>query len=71
MPRRLEHVEAAKDECKKFAASFDYEVRSKNIVGRVGYNGQTRKLFMSITPSDFRVHEKIRANVREYIRQMK
>lgn len=70
MPRRLDHVESAADECRKFAASFDYEVKSKNIVGTIGYNGQTRKLFMSCTPSDWRVHGKIRKNVREYIKEM-
>jgi hypothetical protein len=70
MARRLEHVESAADECRKWAASFDYQVKSSLIVGIVGYNGQTRKLFMSVTPSDWRVHHKIRKNVREYIREM-
>lgn len=70
MARRLEHVESAADECLKYGASFEYECRSKNIVGRIGYNGQTRKLFMSCTPSDWRVHGKVRKNVREYIKEM-
>ena len=70
MARRLEHVESAAEECEQFGASFSYEVKSKNIVGRIGYNGQTRKLFMSVTPSDWRVHGKIRKNVREYIKEM-
>ena len=70
MPRKLEHVESAADECKEHGATFDYQVKSKNIVGRIGYNGQTRKLFMSVTPSDWRVHGKIRKNVREYIKEM-
>lgn len=70
MSRRLEHVESAADECRKFGAGFSYEVKSKNIVGRIVYNGQSRKLFMSVTPSDWRVHGKIRKNVREYILEM-
>lgn len=70
MAKRLEHVESAADECRKYGASFSYKVRSKNIVGKICLNGKTRKLFMSITPSDWRVHEKIKKNVREYIEEM-
>lgn len=70
MSKRLEHVESAADEAKKYGATFSYEVRSKNIVGKICFNGQSRKLFMSVTPSDWRVHGKIRKNVREYIKEM-
>ncbi len=70
MAKRLEHVESAADECRRYGASFSYEVRSKNIVGFIKYNGKSRKLFMSVTPSDWRVHGKIRKNVREYIEEM-
>lgn len=70
MSRRLEHVEAAADECLHLGADFQYQVKSKNIVGRIGYNGQTRKLFMSCTPSDWRAHKEIRKNVREYVKEM-
>ncbi len=71
MSKRLEHVESAADEARKHGAKFSYEVRSKNIVGLICLNGKSRKLFMSITPSDWRVHEKIRKNVRGYIKEMK
>lgn len=71
MPKRLEHVEAAAAEAHKHHASFDYEVRSKNTVGFIHFNGKSRKLFMSITPSDWRVHQKIRKNVRDYIEEMR
>lgn len=70
MPKRLEHVESARAEAYEYGATFDYEVKSKNIVGVIGLNGKTRKLFMSITPSDYRVHGKIRKNVRDYIKEM-
>jgi hypothetical protein len=70
MPRRLDHVEAAREEAYEHGATFDYEVRSKNIVGFIGLNGKSRKLFMSVTPSDHRVHGKIRKNVRDYIKEM-
>lgn len=70
MPKRLNHVEAAADEAHKHGATFDYEVRSKNIVGHIYLNGKSRKLFMSVTPSDYRVHEKIRKNVRDYIAEL-
>lgn len=70
MAKRLEHVESARDEAYAHGATFDYEVKSKNIVGHIGLNGQTRKLFMSVTPSDYRVHGKIRKNVRDYIKEM-
>ena len=70
MSKRMEHVESAADECQRLGASFSWERGSKNIVGKVGYNGQTRKLFMSVTPSDWRANKNIRKNVREYIREM-
>jgi len=70
MAKRLEHVESAAHEAHRLGASFDYEVRSKNIVGFIYFNGQSRKLFMSVTPSDWRVHGKIRKNVRDYIEEM-
>lgn len=71
MAKHLDHVEAARDEAYKHGASFDYEVRSKNIVGFICLNGKSRKLFMSVTPSDWRVHEKIKKNVRDYIKEMR
>jgi len=70
MAKRLEHVESAADECKQLGATFTWERGAKNIVGKVAYNGQTRKLFMSVTPSDWRAVLNIRKNVREYIREM-
>ena len=70
MPKYLEHVEAAADEAHRHGASFDYERRSKNIVGVICINGQQRKLFMSATPSDHRASMNIRKNVRDYIREM-
>lgn len=68
--RRLEHVEAAAEEAHKYGASFDYQVRGRNIVGFISLNGQSRKLFMSATPSDNRAALNIRQNVRSYIREM-
>ena len=70
MSKRMEHVESAADECRKLNATFSWERGNKNIVGKVGYNGQTRKLFMSVTPSDFRAASNIRKNVRAYVREM-
>lgn len=70
MSRRLEHVEAARDEAYKFGATFDYDIRSGNIVGFICINGQQRKLFMSATPSDHRAAMNIRKNVRDYIKEM-
>jgi len=70
MARRLEHVEAAREEAEKLGATFSYKRDSKKICGLIEYNGQKRKLFMSITPSDHRVNMKVRKNVRDYIKEM-
>jgi hypothetical protein len=71
MAKRIDHVEAAREECFKYGATFSFSRGKKNIVGIISLNGKTRKLFMSITPSDWRVFEKIRKNVRDYIKEMR
>lgn len=70
MTKRLEHVEAAKEEALKHGASFSWRRDGSKITGYVELNGKSRKLFMSCTPSDRRASQNIRKNVREYIREM-
>ena len=70
MSKRYEHVEAAKEEALKHGASFSWYRDGSKITGVVQFNGNSRKLFMSVTPSDHRASKNIRKNVREYIREM-
>lgn len=70
MTKRLDHVEAAKEEALKHGASFSWEHNGGKITGYVKLNGKCRKLFMSVTPSDHRASLNIRKNVRDYIREM-
>lgn len=70
MSKRYEHVEAAKEEALKHGASFSWRHDGSKLTGIVSLNGKSRKLFMSVTPSDHRASQNIRKNVREYIREM-
>jgi hypothetical protein len=70
MTRRYEHVEAAEEEALKYGASFSWQRDGSKLTGVIALNGKSRKLFMSITPSDHRASKNIRKNVREYIREM-
>lgn len=70
MPRKYEHVEAAKEEALKHGAFFSWRHDGSKLTGVVSLNGKSRKLFMSVTPSDHRASQNIRKNVREYIREM-
>ncbi len=70
MVKRLDHVEAAKEEALKHGASFSWQHDGSKITGIISLNGKSRKLFMSVTPSDRRASQNIRKNVREYIREM-
>jgi hypothetical protein len=70
MTKRLDHVEAAKEEALKHGASFSWRHDGSKITGMMSLNGRSRKLFMSVTPSDRRASQNIRKNVREYIREL-
>lgn len=70
MSKRLDHVETARKEAESLGATFSWKQCKNNITGVIYYNGKSRKLFMSISPSDWRVHGKIIKNVRDYIKEM-
>lgn len=70
MSRRYLHVEAAREEALKHGASFSWSHTGSKLTGVIELNGKSRKLFMSVTPSDHRASQNIRKNVREYIREM-
>lgn len=70
MTKRLEHVEAAKEEALKYGASFRWRHQGSKITGIIELNGKCRKLFMSVTPSDGRASQNIRKNVRDYIKEI-
>lgn len=70
MHKQPEHVQAAIEECRKFNATIDIEVCRNKIKGYIHYNGKTRLLSLSKTPSDWRVPMKVRSNVRHIIAEM-
>lgn len=70
MTKRYQHVEAAKEEALKHGASFSWKHDGSKLTGYISLNGKSRKLFMSVTPSDHRAADNIRKNVREYIREL-
>lgn len=71
MPRRLANVEAAADEAIRLGASFDYEMRSKNVIAIISYGGKTRKVFMSCNHKAGSSNFKVRADVRKQVERMK
>ena len=70
MSRRFAHVEAARNEAERLGASFRWVHDGGKITGYIELNGKSRKLFMSVTPSDVRVAKNIQKNVRDYIKEM-
>lgn len=68
--KRLEHIEAAKDECIRLGATFNLERSKRHFIGIVGYNGKIRKTSLSVSPSDHRVNDKVRQFIRRMIREM-
>ncbi len=71
MPSRLDHVEAAADEAIKLGATFDYEMKSKNVVAIIGYKGKTRKVFMSCNHHSSSSNYNVRRDVRRQVEGMK
>ncbi len=70
MSKRLEHIEAAKDEAEKYGATFNTEHRKRHIMGIIALNGQQRKVFLSVSPSCSRVIMNVREDVRKKIKEM-
>lgn len=70
MVKRLEHVEAAKEECRRLGASLEIIQGGRHLIGVVAINGKTRKTSLSISPSDHRVCGKVRQYIRKMVREM-
>jgi hypothetical protein len=70
MPKRLEHLEAARLEAEKLGASIDFVHRTRHICGVIYYNNKTRKIFLSTSTKSGNVCEVVREDVRKKIREM-
>lgn len=70
MSKRLEHVEAAKAEAIRLGASIELERCKRHIVGLLKLNGKQRKVFISLTPSCYRVKYNIKEDVRKKVKEM-
>lgn len=69
MTKRLEHIEAAKDECRILGATLNVEQQRKHFIGVIAYNGKTRKTSFSTTPSGMACHT-VRRYIRRLVREM-
>jgi len=70
MAKKMDHVDAARKEAEKYGASFTTEHRTNHICGHIGLNGQRRKVFISVSPSDSRAIMNIKEDVRRKVREM-
>lgn len=70
MVKKSETINAAKDECRKLGASFDYQCGKKRFVGIVELNGKHRKLAISKYSSDHKVLLNIRENIRKIVKEL-
>ncbi len=69
MVNRLEHIEAAKEECRKLGAVFELQAGGKHLIGVIYFNGQHRKTSLSASPSRLACYQAIKY-VRRAIREM-
>ncbi len=70
MGKKLDHVEAAKEEAERLGASIELGYCSKHSVGIVKLNGQQRKIFMSKTTANGSVCHIVRMDVRKKVEEM-
>ena len=70
MPRQPEHILAAKEEAERLGAKITFDYCKKHIIGLVTINEKHRKVFLSKTPSCYRVADNIREDVRKKVKEM-
>lgn len=69
MSKRLEHIEAAKQEAIRLGARFKLENGGKHFIGVVWFNGKCRKTSLSQSPSRLACYQAIKY-VRKLVREM-
>lgn len=70
MSKRLEHVEAAKEEAARLGVDIELGYCAKHITGTLKINGQQRKVFMSKTTANGSVCHIVRMDVRRKVQEM-
>lgn len=70
MPKRLDHVEAAKAEAERLGATIKIGYCMKHIVGVISISGKQRKIFMSKSTANKNVCHIVKLDVRNKVREM-
>ncbi len=70
MPRKLDHVEAAKEEAARLGATIELTRASRHIKGVLAINGKQRKIFLSTSTVSGSVCHVVREDVRRKVREM-
>lgn len=68
--RRLEHIEAAKEEAERLGATLDIEYGGKHIIGIIGFNGQHRKTSFSVSPNGRHIAKQTVKYIRQAVEEM-
>lgn len=69
--RLPDHLQGAIDEASRLNGCLTWSIcKNNHIRCVVAYNGQTRLVILSRTPSDWRVPIKVKCDVRRVIREM-
>lgn len=68
--RRLEHIEAAKDEAMRLGATINFEQGKKHLVGVIAVNGKQRKIFVSRCCKIAGICNIVREDVRRKVKEM-
>ena len=69
MSKRLEHIEAAKNEAIRLGARFELLQTKKSFIGVIYINGRCRKTSFSVTPSRLANYQTVKY-IRQAVREM-
>ena len=71
MTREAEHIHSARMAAEELGATFSFVRKRKAYIATIGFNGQTRKTSISVSPSDWRVNHKIAIIIQRCVMEMK
>lgn len=68
--KKLEHVNAAKDEAQRLGATITFEQGKKHLIGVIALNGKQRKISVSRCDKVAGICNIVREDVRRKVREM-
>lgn len=68
--KRLDHVNAAREEAEKLGAKFELRNGGKHLIGLIYFNGKCRKTSFSVSPSRLACYQTVKY-VRKAVEEMK